>query len=385
MPLNNPKLQSALAELQRRGVIPQETAPAAAPAAAPVPAAPASSGPDFSSPRDVERQLRLKKMKGELAIQDAINELKRRGVNLQLKTQPAVEEITTIQTESAVQNARQQGDPEAFKGAWRQLFPGRPLPRTPEGQIDYQGGQDDIDVEVDRRRKVEEAKTGARNIKEVKTTRLDPATGKEQEVLVRVDGVTGEKLGETILSENRKPVSKEQGDALKFSTILEQSRKTLEELEAKGFQPASLGTTIQGVLPNRFRSPDVQTYTATRDAWIAAHLRDVSGAAISNPEYPRAREQFFPRDGDSPEEVKRKQALRRSVEDSVKKVAGTAVSVAGPSGPLGPGPSPEGPPSSPAASSAPVDVTSAAEAPPTAKFIRSPSGRVYRNPKYTGQ
>lgn len=390
MPLQDPKIQAALAELQRRGVVPMDepptmidrpqvtaanitpVAPAAAPAAAPA--------QDLSSPRDVERQLRLKQMKGQLAVQDAVNELQRRGVNLQLKTQPAAEEVATTQAQSAVENARQQGDPDAFKGAWRQLFPGRPLPRSPEGQVDYLGGQDDIDVEMDRRKSLETAKAGVHNITESKVTETNPATGKDQEFLVRTDKATGKVIGRTLLGESSKALTTDQSNAGMFSSRMGSNNSTILAIESKGFDPSAVSTSVQSFIPNRFRSEDMQAYEAAKRNWIAAVLRKESGAAISPQEYRDANKQYFAQDGDAKSVVQQKQSLRQQVEQQMKSAAGPHATVA---------PTPSATPApaaaAPAAVSVTVDVTTAAEAPPTAKFIRSPSGRTYRNPKYTGQ
>jgi hypothetical protein len=408
MPNQDPRIQSAIAELERRGVKLNVNVPDPAPApmidpsavtpaapAAPAPAAPpqpadlqatgAQPAPDYSSPRGVERQLRLKQMKGQLAIQDAVNELQRRGVNLKLKTAGAAEEVVTTQAQEAVENARRQGDPESFKGAWRALFPGKPLPRTPDGQIDYQGGQDDIDVELDRKKKLEATKAGVHNITETKVTRQDPATGKDREYLVRTDKVTGQIIGETLLSENQKPLTESQSNAKMFATRLQTNNGTLLAIEAKGFQPSALGTTVQKFLPNRFRSDDFQAYNAAKQNWIAAVLRKESGAAISSKEYSDADAQYFPQDGDSAQVVKQKQSLREQVQRDMQ----SAVGPHQPSAATAPAPAPAAgvptSPTAPAATSGVVDVQSAAEAPPTAQFIRSPSGRVYRNPRYTGQ
>lgn len=397
MPLQDPRVQSALAELQRRGVIPQDEAPAGpvggspdtapAPTATPAPivaadiAPPAPAqmpAPDYSSPRDVERQLKLKQMKGDLAIQDSVNELKRRGVNLQLRTQPAQEEITTRQATEAVENARGEGDPEAFKGAWRQLFPGKSLPRK-NGQIDYQTGQDDIDVEVDRRKKLEAAKVGAHNIVETKVVRNNPATGKDEEYLVRTDKMTGQVLGETKLSENQKPLTETQSNAKMFAARLGSNNQVLLGIEAKGFDPAAFGTTVQSFIPNRFRSEDAQAYNAAKQNWIGAVLRKESGAAISNKEYSDANKQYFAQDGDSKSVVLQKQALRKQVEDQMQQMVGPHAGPVQPPPILHPGT-----PSPAASAETPVAVNTPADAPATAKFIKAPDGRVFRNPKYQG-
>jgi len=387
MPLN---LSATVEELKRRGVnvAPQPAPVASAPAPAPQPAdiqpvpqvAPgAMPAPDFSSPRDVARQLKLKEDKGKLLVQDALNELQRRGVNLALRTQPAKEQIVEKQAQGALQNELGEGDPEAFKQTWRVYFPGRPLPRTPEGGIDYKGGADDIDVETDRRKKLEAAKTGAHNIVEQKVTRTNPQTGKDEEYMVRLDKITGQKLGETLLSENQKPLTESQANAKMFSTRMQSNNDLLKSIESRGFSPTALGTTMQKFLPNRFKSEDVQAYNAAKNNWIAAVLRKESGAAISAKEYSDADKQYFPQDGDAPSVVQQKQQLRELAQTQMREAIGPHQPSVGAAAPAAPGAS------APAAQPETVDVKSAAEAPPTAKFIRSPSGRVYRNPKYTGQ
>lgn len=397
MPLQDPKIQAALAELQRRGLIPKDEAPAPmiepasvaatdiAPMAAPAaPAATAVPQEDLSSPRDVERQLRLKQMKGQLAIQDAVNELQRRGVNLKLKTQPAEEEITTRQATEAVENSRNQGDPEAFKGAWRQLFPGRPLPRK-DGQIDYAAGQDDIDVELDRRKRLEAAKVGVHNVSEHIVTRTDPATGKDRQYMVRTDKTTGQVLGETLLSESQKPLTETQSNAKMFASRLGSNNQTLLAIEAKGFKPSAIGTTVQSFLPNRFRSEDLQAYNAAKQNWIAAVLRKESGAAISNKEYADANKQYFAQDGDAPSVVQQKQNLRKQVEEQMQQMVGPHAAPAAPQTSLNPGAAAApAPATTTTPTEAPVKVNSPDEAPPTARLIQAPDGRVFRNPKYTG-
>jgi len=334
---------------------------------------------DLSSPRDVERQLKLKTMKGQLAIQDAVNELNRRGVNLKLKTQPAEEEIVTRQAGEAVENSRGQGDPEAFKGAWRQLFPGKPLPRK-NGQIDYDSGQDDIDVELDRRKKLEAAKVGAHNVVETKVKRINPQTKKEEEVLVRTDKMTGQNLGETVLNSQAPTLNEQEGQAARYSARMNYNQKILTDTEKAGFNPTAISTTLQGFLPNRFQPEQRQIYNSAKQNWIAAVLRKESGAAIAAKEYKDADRQYFPQDGDAPSVVKQKQALRELAEEEMTKSIGP--SAPDRAHPAAPGAAPAAPANT--STETPVSVNTPAEAPATAKFIKSPDGRVFRNPKYTG-
>jgi len=158
--------------------------------------------------------------------------------------------------------------------------------------------------------------------KVTKTSRIN-VKGQEEEVNIITDA-TGNKVGETILSTNAPKLTEVQAKTQKFVSVMEESDRVLAKLEAKGFDPTAASTTVQAfkLTPNRFRSDEVQSYVAARDSWIAAHLRDVSGAAISNPEYPRAAKQFFPQDGDSAATVLEKQARRRAVEDEMRHAQG---------------------------------------------------------------
>lgn len=420
MPLADPKVQAAIEELRRRGIQVGESQPAqvnlpatpgpgtadlqqnyAAAGAQPAqPAAPTApmqvpppgpsdpnvpphlGGGQYPSQVALERNLRVKQLQGDLAIADAVNELKRRGINLKLRTASGQEEIVERGTDEALENARKQGDPEAFKNAWRSAFPGRPLPRKPDGSIDYESGADDLDVEIDRKKKLEAAKVGAHNIKEVKTTRLNPKTGKEEEYVVRIDSLTGQKLGETLIGESAKALTESQSNAKIYSTRMAQNNAIINQLENKStFSPTAIGTTVQTFLPNRFRSEDLQSYIAAKRNWVAAVLRKESGAAISPKEYSEADAQYFPQDGDSKSVVEQKRTLRQTAEQQMREAVGPAAGALPEGTPAAP-PTREGAP--PTADSTPVPVKSAAEAPPTAKFIVSPKGRTYRNPKYTG-
>lgn len=71
-------LQSAIAELQRRGV---KVAPNGQPAAGPSTGLPAEADQGI---RPLQRALQVKQLRGAIDTQDAVNELKRRGVNVQL-------------------------------------------------------------------------------------------------------------------------------------------------------------------------------------------------------------------------------------------------------------------------------------------------------------
>lgn len=330
------------------------------------------------STRVLERALKHKQLQGQLAVQDAINELTRRGVKTKMATEPAESEIAVGQSKEALENFQQGGDPGAFKEAWRKFFPGLPLPRK-DGKIDYQGGADDIEIEIDRQKKLEAGKAGAQNITESKVKRINPKSKLEEEVLVRTDKGSGKVLGETVLSSQPVSLTEQEGAAQRYAARLAFNQKILIDTEKGGFDPTSIGTTVQKFVPNRFRSDEVQSYTAAKNNWIAANLRKESGAAIAKKEYDDADRQYFPRDGDSKAVVAQKQALRELAEEEMTKSIG-------PSAPDRVTPS-VAPPSLPsvAAPAKTVTVRNRAEADalgPDVEFFTDPKGRTFKNPRF---
>lgn len=296
--------------------------------------------------------------------------------------QPELSEMEVLKAKESLDDFQKGGDPIAFKSAWRQFFPGSPLPRK-DGQIDYTQGVDDIQVEIDRKKKLEEAKVGAHNIAENKVKRINPQTKKEEEILVRTDKATGKVLGETVLSSQPASLNEQEAGAQRYSARLAFNQKILTDTEAAGFDPTAIGTTVQKFVPNRFKSDEVQAYNAAKKNWIAAVLRKESGAAIAKKEYDDADFQYFPQDGDSKAVVKQKQALRELAEEEMTKSIGPSAPDRVTTPGVAPAPAPAPAPASAAAGSdAPVRVNTPAEAPTTAKFIQAPDGRVFRNPNY---
>ena len=131
---------------------------------------------------------------------------------------------------------------------------------------------------------------------------------------IRVTKVAGRELGDKM--------TESQSNALQYGSRMGYNRGILDKLEETGFDPASVGTGIQNIAPNIMRSPEVQTYRAARDNWVAAVLRKESGAAISKNEYENAYRQYFPQLGDAPEIVKQKRNLRLLAEENMNLIAG---------------------------------------------------------------
>jgi hypothetical protein len=93
---------------------------------------------------------------------------------------------------------------------------------------------------------------------------------------------------------------------------------------AKVVLPQWAWTTIDGKLPVR---------EAAKRMWISGHLRDVSGAAIQDPEYDRANREFFPLGGDTPEALANKaEARARRLKATINEATGIAGGPVGPQG-----------------------------------------------------
>lgn len=150
--------------------------------------------------------------------------------------------------------------------------------------------------------------------------------GGEQTVRMMFDS-DGKLVSETVLASNPKSFTEAQLKSQKFGSRMGQADKTLDSLESKGFDPTSLGSTVQSFLPNRMNTSDFQQYESARENWIASILRDESGSAISNPEYKNARAQYFPKDGDSRATVAQKAALRKVAEEDMISTGGVNLQV----------------------------------------------------------
>lgn len=293
------------------------------------------------------------------------------------QVQPDLSEVEVLKAKESLDDFKKGGDPMAFKSAWRQFFPGQPLPRK-DGEIDYAGGSDDLQVELDRKQKLEEAKVGVNNINENKIKRINPTTKKEEEVLVRTDKATGKVLGETVLSSQPASLTDTEGASQRYASRLNFNQKILSDVESKGFEPTSIGSTVQRFLPNRIQSDQFQSYNAAKQNWIAAVLRKESGAAIAKKEYADADYQYFPQDGDSKAVVKQKQALRELAEEEMNKSVGPSASDRS---------APPAPNSDAPKGNIPV-VNSPSEVPSNVEFVQAPprpgekTVRYLRNPNY---
>jgi len=113
-----------------------------------------------------------------------------------------------------------------------------------------------------------------------------------------------------------------QGKSAKFSTIATQADSVIKQLEAQGQSVWGAATDKLPFGGAYLQSPEYQKYKAAKEAFLGAHLRDVSGAAIGSNEYVRAEKTFFPQPGEGPEAVAQKAALRSQLVHEMGRAAG---------------------------------------------------------------
>lgn len=284
-------------------------------------------------------------------------------------------ELTMGKVQEAMKNFQSGGDVSAFADAWRQFFPGQPLPRTDDGKVDYTHGTNKLQVESDRLKRLGEAKAGAAHLKTSTITEHDPNTGEVVTYSVTVNELTGAKGSRVELGREKAQLNEQQAGSLRYSTRMGDNEGILGTLEQGGFDPTTAANTAKTFLFNRLQGDKLQSYTAAKNNWIAANLRKESGAAISAKEYADAGKQYFPADGDGESVVKEKKQRRDAAEQAM-------YDSIGPSVPRVRQKAAAAPAVAATSADAPVSVNTPAEAPATAKFILMPNGRTYKNPKY---
>jgi len=88
------------------------------------------------------------------------------------------------------------------------------------------------------------------------------------------------------------------------------------------------GTGKIPIAGNYWVSPEYQRQNSAADAWIESVLRDISGNAIKDDEYPTQKRIYFPQPGDSPQVMRDKEARRANQERSLYDSLGTAKPIA---------------------------------------------------------
>lgn len=105
--------------------------------------------------------------------------------------------------------------------------------------------------------------------------------------------------------------------AFGFFDRMKKSNQDLKDLENKFISNKTGGYSPSGIniAPiERLKSNERKIYESKMSDWIAANLRDQSGAAIGEPEYERDKKMYFPQPGDAAQVVAEKQKMRDTME-----------------------------------------------------------------------
>lgn len=119
-----------------------------------------------------------------------------------------------------------------------------------------------------------------------------------------------------------KTPSQDQSNAGIYGQRAQEANKQLEDLINKGFDAASLETQGLSYFPNFLQPENVQAYEQLKRNFINATLRRESGATIRPEEMAEGNRQYFPQGGDKPETLKQKEQNRKTVIDSLSRIAG---------------------------------------------------------------
>jgi hypothetical protein len=121
-----------------------------------------------------------------------------------------------------------------------------------------------------------------------------------------------------------RPVTDAQRAAAGFAQRLEDVEKNFAEIEAQGYNRASLAAAAQNKLPEALMPEQAKLQMQAERNFVNAVLRRESGAAISVGEFASAEAQYFPRAGDS-DAVKAQKKRNRQVKlAELKSAAGAS-------------------------------------------------------------
>lgn len=127
------------------------------------------------------------------------------------------------------------------------------------------------------------------------------------------------------LAQGKKPAANEFA-AAGYAKRLEDAESTFGELEKSGYDPSSVGNSIQkvGLFPGLLQGEDVKREEQAKTNFVNAILRRESGAAISKSEFDTANKQYFPQAGDTSAVLDQKKVNRRLAIEGIKAEGGRA-------------------------------------------------------------
>lgn len=185
-------------------------------------------------------------------------------------------------------------------------------------------GQAEPQAITDQRKQLEQ---------EVKKGRIDPAAlelfdqdaafGKE----AAKKNTQQQKLQESYLQ----PMNKNQADSLGFAFSAQQAEKSISDLSNSDKNIAEINNWItrsndpNAIVSdqlNELKSPAARKIAQAELQWVANVLRGESGAAIAQSEYQNAGATYFPRPGDTQQDLDRKAAARQQKVENLLTTAG---------------------------------------------------------------
>lgn len=140
-----------------------------------------------------------------------------------------------------------------------------------------------------------------------------------------------------IIAERSQKFDQNQSTSATFGSRMLFNEGILRNMLASGYQltlqdVASIRTMSALGLGNIGITAEAQQFHVAAQNWVAAQLRNESGAAIAASEYADALLQYFPKVGDSAETIRQKQALREEATRGMINASGDAFGVIYPTG-----------------------------------------------------
>ena len=149
----------------------------------------------------------------------------------------------------------------------------------------------------------------------------DEKTQAEIDALGRKDTVPDKSQMDGIDPDTGKPYTQGQNKAAQYAVSMGRGIKNIDALVEKGFDEANFTNQVMNVFRkkkqlsrmdflNIAKTPEQRMYLQAQLDFMVPHLRDQSGAAISADEYVTEASQFFPRAGETQEEIEQKKNAR---------------------------------------------------------------------------
>ncbi len=146
-------------------------------------------------------------------------------------------------------------------------------------------------------------------------------------------------VGDVILDSGKSQFAEAELKKATYSIIMDEANRVINDIEDKS-DLSTFSSEFTGITGNfeqyikeastdmpwlrNFVSEDVQSYDQAARAWVMAHLRDVSGAAIPPEEIVSALITYFPVVGNEQRQVDEKREARRSLLIGMREAGGNA-------------------------------------------------------------